>query len=244
MNLIRQCLNLVLPPRCPVTGEEVSEPGTLSPRAWRDVSFITRPFCPSCSLPYEYTQASYSHPESDLLCASCLAQPPSFDSARSSMRYDDASRDMILAYKHADRTEIAISFAPLMITAGADFWKNKPGLIPVPLHPFRLLKRRYNQAALLAQLIAKHLSLTYLPDTLLRVRHTPPQGHLSPQDRNANVKRAFRLNPRVADHVKGADLVVIDDVYTTGATVNACARVLKEAGAKTVNILTIARAVK
>jgi len=174
-------------------------------------------------------------------CGGCISEPPDFTSARAPILYDDASRRIVLGFKHADRTHPAPALALWMQRAGVEFWPYTDYIAPVPLHRWRLFKRRYNQAALLANELGRLTQKQVVVDVLLRRRATPIQGHLSRKERHANVKGAFALNVRHRDLIEDKSFVLIDDVLTTGATVNECSRVLLKAGAKCVNILTLAR---
>ncbi len=235
-------LEWVLPARCPLTGDSVERQGMISPLAWATLRFVANPCCFACGMPLAVSGEVAA--EMHLKCADCLTDPPPFAQARSSLVYDDASRKLILGFKHADQTYAVKTFVPWLMRAGAEFWPAEPLLVPVPLHRWRLLRRRYNQAALLAQGLARETKQDCVPDLLLRTRATPTQGHLKAKDRAQNVRRAFSINDHHAEKVKGRTIVLIDDVLTTGATVRECADVLLKAGAASVNVLTIARAVK
>lgn len=232
----------LLPARCPLTGEAVERQGMIAPAAWAALRFVALPQCPSCGIPLTLAAESAGIP--DLKCADCLNDPPPFMAARSSLVYDDASRKLILGFKHADQTYAVKTFVPWLARAGAAFWPHDPILVPVPLHRWRLLRRRYNQAALLAHGLARETKRLCVPDLLERIRHTPTQGHLKAEERARNVSRAFIVNPRHAATLQGRSVVLVDDVLTTGATVRACTNALLKAGATSVNVLTIARAVK
>ena len=186
--------------------------------------------------------APFEAPVGDgMLCASCVAEPPVFAAARAAMLYNDASKRLVLGFKHSDRTHPAGALASWMHRAGHDFWAETNYLVPVPLHRWRLFKRRYNQSALLAQHLGIIAQKPVLVDALLRLRPTPTQGHMNRKERQANVKGAFGLNPRTRSTVKDKTIMLVDDVLTTGATVNECAGILLDAGAKMVNVLTLAR---
>lgn len=157
------------------------------------------------------------------------------------MLYNDHSKNLTLSFKYGDRIHAAKSLAAWMYRAGQEFWGDADILMPVPLHRWRLLKRRYNQAALLAQNIARLAQKPVLVDGLERTRPTPTQGHLSRKERLTNIKGAFRVKSCYLPRIENKTIVLVDDVLTTGATVNECSHVLLQAGAKAVNILTIAR---
>ena len=237
-SLMSRALNTILPPRCVLSGEEVEEQGMISASAWQGLDFISAPFCTCCGIPFEYEVTGETH------CASCLKIPPHFKTARAALLYNDTSRDLILGFKHADKTHIVKSFAPWLKRAGADMLARADILIPVPLHYRRLVARRYNQAALIAQALGQDTDIPVLTGGLRRTRATVSQGRLNAKDRAKNVRRAFEVRPRLKTQITGKNLVLIDDVYTTGATVQECAKALLKAGASQVDVLTLARVVK
>lgn len=178
-------------------------------------------------------------------CAACIAKPPPFAESRAALAYDDASRDLILGFKHADRLETVPLFARWMAQAGREAFACADMLVPVPLHWRRLLARRYNQAALLANALG---TLTQLPvdtTTLQRSKATPSQGEMpSARARAKNVVRAFALAEKRKARILGKRVVLVDDVLTTGATVGACTKALLKAGAASVSVVTLARVLR
>lgn len=236
-------LDLLLPPRCLACGEVVAS-GDLCGPCWGGISFIGAPFCACCGRPFPFAPlAQGGSPDSDEaspLCAACRENRPVFGRARAVMRYDEASRNLILAFKHGDRTHGARAFGRWMRRAGAEMLDDADLTLPVPLHWTRLFNRRYNQSALLAHAVRAAGGPPVAADWLVRKRSTPPQGKLNGAARDANVKGAFALRPgRAAD---GLRLVLVDDVLTSGATVRECAGVLLRAGAARVDVLILARA--
>ncbi len=205
-------------------------------RMWADVTFLDAPWCEACGFPFEYAVQGGS------LCVRCSVRRPAYHRARSAMAYDDGSRALILSFKHGGRTEGLASFAAQMRRAGRDILTDADVLIPVPLHPTRLIKRRYNQATLLARALAKITAAEFSPDILFRTRRTDSQGGFNARARIENVRGAFTV--KHADKIKGRNLVLIDDVLTTGATLEACARSLKRAGAARVDGICLARVAK
>lgn len=234
----RAALDAVVPPTCPACREPVSDPQTLCAKCWSQLAWIDRPWCDSCGLPFDYA-TGLSGPS---VCAPCLARPPVCVTARAALRYDPGSRGLVLAFKHADRTQNAPAFAAWMARAGADALDGADLLVPVPLHWTRLVRRRFNQAALLARALSTRTGVPFAPDLLARVRMTRTQGDLTRAQRRTNVRGAFRVRDKAG--LRGKVVVLIDDVMTTGATFEACARALRRAGAKEVRALALARVVR
>ena len=174
-------------------------------------------------------------------CAACLTHPPAYDAARAALVYDDASRPLILKFKHGDRTHAVRSFTPWLARAGADLLDGADLIVPVPLHRWRLIARRYNQAALLGTALSAASGVPHDPRLLIRRRATKSQGHMTAAARAANVRGAFAVAKGQAAALKDKTVILIDDVYTTGATVEACAKTLKRAGAREVRVLALAR---
>ncbi|MGH6890973.1 MAG: ComF family protein [Dongiaceae bacterium] len=231
-------MDAILPPRCLKCGEIVADPGSLCGRCWPALRFLGAPCCACCGLPFEFDMGESS------LCAGCIADRPLFDRARAALIYDDASRDLILRFKHADRIDGAATFAGWMARAGAELVASADVIVPVPLHWWRLVRRRYNQAAVLATAIGRARGKLVVPDLLLRRRATASQGRLGRSQRRRNVAGAFAIHPRRAQVAAGARILLIDDVLTTGATAEACTRVLRAAGATGVDLLAMARVVR
>ncbi len=245
--LFRPVLDFFLPTRClmcgvftqtPPTTENLAQPSLCS-TCWQQLSFITEPCCNTCAAPLSFDGEE---------CRSCYGKVFEFDFARSALVYNDAAKKLITRFKHSGQTGYAQLFAPWMQTVMPNQTEQYDGIIPVPLHFWRLFKRGYNQAALLAHGIclskkSEHTKkiVPVLEGALKRVRHTPSQGHRSAPDRVKNLEKALMAD---ATLVAGKRLLLIDDVMTTGATLNECARVLKEAGAVQVDVLVLARAVK
>jgi len=231
-------LDIVFPAQCAGCNDAVDTPGSLCALCWPKMTFISPPFCARCGHPFDYEVSS------EMLCGNCLAAPPPFNRSRSVLKYDDNSRDMILAFKHADRTDKTPVFAKWMARSARDILKDDPIIIPVPLHPKRLIKRRYNQSALLAKAIGKMSRTRVIPDLLVRTRQTNSQGGKSIKGRYRNVQGAFSIHPRWESRIVGEHILLIDDVFTTGATVSACSDCLLRHGARQIDILTLCRVVR
>ncbi|MDD3668684.1 MAG: ComF family protein [Alphaproteobacteria bacterium] len=226
-------LDFICPPACPMCRAFLRAPNQICPECFKELDFITRPQCAVCGLPFEFDIWEGS------LCGACLRKKPRYDVARACLVYDEASKKLILPFKHGDRMELVPLLVRLLEQTGGDLIRRADAVMPVPLHRLRLMKRKYNQAALLAQKLARGHRKRYLPHTLVRIRHTPIQGHLPPNQRRKNVARAFAV--KCPDQIRGKNILLIDDVMTSGATADECARVLKRAGARRVMILTLAR---
>lgn len=227
-------LDALLPPQCPLCHATVERQGLLCAACFGGVSFVTAPVCAICGVPFA-TAAMGDR------CPACLTHPPAFRAARAALRYDQRSRGLILPLKHADRLEMAPVLAAMMRRAGADLLEEAEVLVPVPLHRRRLFRRRYNQAAVLALLLGRAAGRPVQPDGLLRVRATESLDHKSAEDRAAAVRDAFALRPSRAERIAGRRVLLIDDVMTSGATAEACARALLDGGAASVDVLAAAR---
>jgi ComF family protein len=234
----RRLLDMVLPPLCLGCGEIVGTPGALCAACWPSFSFIAAPQCACCGTPFAEDLGKAAH------CVSCLARRPRFRRARAALIYDARSRRLVLPFKHGDRTDLARACGAWMARAGADLLAEADLIAPVPLHWRRLLTRRYNQALLLARAVSRKSDGRLAPDLLRRLRWTGSQAGLAAKQRRHNVREAFDIHPRWRDGLKGKAVLLVDDVLTTGATVEACAQILKRGGARHVDVLTLARVVR
>jgi ComF family protein len=234
-----KALSSILPPLCLSCDNMLMERQGFCSACWGRLNFIASPFCAACGLPFPFTGMEG---DDKTLCGSCLEERPLFTEARSVFVYDQTSKDVILSFKHHDRTDAAPALATLLSQAGRAMIEACDVIMPVPLHRMRLFTRRYNQAALLAQALARASGKKVDLVSLTRPRATPSQGHLTRAQRYKNVEGAFVLS-KTAD-IKGKNILLVDDVLTTGATANACAKALLKGKAKNVMILTLARVVK
>lgn len=239
MNALKTVIDFILPPRCIVTGDIVDNQGMLSPKAWTKLTFISDPQCQKCGIPFEFDDGN-----SQSTCMKCLDRPPAYHKARSALVYDDASRDLVLAFKHGDKTHYIMGFLPWLKRAGQELITDSDIVMPVPLHQIRLIQRRYNQAGIIARFLAKDCSKTLVLGGLERVRSTPPQGFMNATERQKNVRRAFAVSTKHKKAIQGKTILLIDDVLTTGATIEECTQTLMAAGAKAVNVLTLTRTIR
>jgi ComF family protein len=235
----RAGLDLLFPPLCMACRGRVAEPHSLCGACWSAISFIEDPLCARCGMPFDVD------PGGETICAACHAGTFDFDRARALFRYDDASKPLILSFKHGDRLDHAPGFARWLDRTGRLLLSEADVILPVPLHRSRLWKRRYNQAAVLADRLSRFAGCALDPLLLERKRATKSQGEMpSAKARRRNVLGAFRVRPERAEQLKGRNVLLVDDVFTTGATLSACARALKRAGAARVDALTLARVVR
>jgi ComF family protein len=232
----RGLVDVVLPARCLACGQIVEEHDALCGHCWSGIMFFAPPWCTSCGLPFPHPMGE------DAVCADCARERRAWNRARSAMRYDKNTRGLVLSLKHADHTHLAGAFGRWMLRAGDEVLRDAELLVPVPLHWTRLFHRRYNQAALLAKAVSAAGGPPVAVDCLVRRRRTPSQGHLGVLARERNVRGAFAV--RRPGIVANRRIVMVDDVMTTGSTVDECARVLKRAGAASVGVLTLARALR
>lgn len=228
----RGALDMLFPPQA-LDGGPRPLAGGFTSETWGRIRFLDGPVCDGCGTPFEFDPGAR--------CAACLARPRAFDAARAACLYDETSREPILQLKHADRLDLAPMFARWLSRAARDLIEEADAIAPVPLHPFRLLRRRYNQAAEVARPLAALSETPYLPDTLVRRRATATQAGKSGSGRRRNVANAFYVPASRASRVTGLRILLIDDVLTTGATAEGCARALKAAGAARVDLAVIAR---
>jgi len=226
-------LDWLIPPQCLVCRGDIAEASGLCVTCWSKLSFIEAPFCEKLATPFPYDQGE------EMVSAAALADPPPWDRARSALLFDDTARFLVHALKYRDRHEAGLLMARLMVRAGAEIVKSADAIIPVPLYRWRLWRRRYNQSALLARKICRDTGKAFHPELLRRRRSTRSQTGLDHEERR-NVRNAFIVPKESRPSVAGKSLVVIDDVRTTGATLEACARALKAAGAAHVDVLTFA----
>ncbi len=231
---LRGALDLVFPPRALDDGPAPLS-GGYSADAWSRISFLDDPVCDGCGTPFEFDLGPGS------VCPACAAGPRAFSRARAACLYDEASSPGILQLKHADRLDLAPLFARWISRAARELIAEADAIVPVPMHRWRLMARRYNQAAEIARPLARLSGKPYLADALRRTRATPSQAGKSGSGRRRNVAGAFVVPDRLAGQVAGRSILLIDDVLTTGATAEGCARALLAAGATRVDVAVVAR---
>ena len=230
-------LDLAYPPVCLNCDAPTATADTLCPDCFKALRPITAPLCPVLGLPFAVSLGP------DTLSAEALADPPPFGRARAAVIYGEVASTIVSRLKYGDRPELARFCARLMAGAGHELWADAPVLVPVPLHRARQRERRYNQSAELAQQIGRLTGLKVDPTLVQRVRRTRQQVGLSGDGRQRNVAGAFAVHPDALVRAGGRRVVLIDDVYTTGATVKAVTRSLHRAGIDAVDVVTFARVV-
>jgi ComF family protein len=230
-SLLRSVLDFALPPRCGGCGTIVDDVDSFCAPCWRELDFL-QGGCTRCGLPLQSTDAE--------TCGACLANPPRLDRIRAAVAYDDISRSIALRLKYGRKTALARTMSRYMGPLVGELPSNAV-FVPVPLHRRRLWSRGFNQSAVVARELSRRTGIPVEVDALKRIRATPPLKGMAMRQRRRTVAGAFRANP-MAD-LRGRPIILIDDVLTTGSTANACARVLKRAGAERVDLISWARVI-
>ncbi len=232
----RLALDIALPTLCVACREPVDGEGVCA-QCWAKLSFIAPPYCPRLGIPFVYD------PGPELLSMEAIANPPAYQRARAAVRYDDVARTLVHALKYQDRTDLAPAMGRWMARAGRELLGEADALVPVPLHWRRGWSRRYNQSGALARVIERQTGVRLVSEALRRVRPTAQQIGLSRSQRASNVQGAFKVAADRQADIAGRRLILVDDVLTSGATVDACARALLRAKAASVDVLVFARVV-
>lgn len=229
-------VDVALPPGCMTCRAAVDAPGCLCGACWSRIAFIAPPICDRLGTPLPY-----GFGEGRLISAEAREAPPAYGRARAVAAFGEVTRDLIHALKYADRLDVAPPMGRMMARAGADILADAQALVPVPLHRLRLWRRRFNQSAALAGVIGRETGLPVRAGWLERRRATLPQVGLDRAARARNVQGAFAVPDMAEGDLRGRRLVLVDDVLTTGATIDACVKALQRAGAGQVDVLVFAR---
>ncbi|MDR2067528.1 MAG: ComF family protein [Holosporaceae bacterium] len=224
--------NICFPIACCNCGDFVDSEG-LCFNCWKRIEWISDPKCKICGVPFEI--------DLDAICPVCLRKKPNFDKAVAAFKYDDFSRNMILKFKHWDATHIAEKFGRWMYGACAADIANADVIVPVPIHFLKRLKRQYNQSELLGLELQKFSGIHYEPRILKKIKRTAPQEGLTREKRLKNVRGSFEIDENYVSLIEGKFIILVDDVLTTGSTVNECSKMLKKYNAARVVVVTIAR---
>ena len=237
--LVRAALNLVYPPQCLACGEIVGSDAGLCGACWRDTPFVSGLACDQCGQPLPGYAA-----DEVIFCDDCLAQPRAWVRGRAATAYAGKAREMILALKHGDRTDLASAASGWLYRAAAPILQPNMLVAPVPLHWRRMFQRRYNQAALLSAGLARRAGLEHCPDLLVRRRFEGSQQGRGREARFANLGNAFSIPPRNRQRIGDRHILLVDDVMTSGATLGAATAACLDAGARQVSIAVLARVAK
>lgn len=238
LKFLNRIIAIIFPDQCLACSKIVSFEGLFCSPCWQKLQFITDPKCVICCHPFEYASNS-----SQLICSKCIMKKPAFDKVISLFRYNNIIGKIIGDFKYRDATFLAKKLVKILYSRLQKDLEDIDLIIAVPLHKKRLQKRKFNQAIFLAKEISKYSKKELSYDFLLRVKHTKTQVELRQKQREINLKNAFEINKKYLDLVKGKNILLIDDVMTTGTTLESCAKILKKAGAKNVTCLTIAKRV-
>jgi ComF family protein len=229
------CADIIVPPCCVACRAPLADHHLLCAACWRDVRFIRPPLCDVLGIPLPFDTGER------MVSAGALASPPAYDRARAVAHFSGAMRTLVHQFKYADRHDCRELFGRWLADAGKELLAQAEVIVPVPLTRWRLLARRFNQAAILAQELSRRTGLAADPLLLQRTRFTSTQVGLTHDQRRRNVAGAFKVSPGRRHRVVGRNVLLVDDVITTGATAEACARALKRAGAARVEVLALAR---
>ncbi len=235
---LRIAADFLWPPRSLVSRERGLGKGPLAPHEFGQIHFLSGAVCDRCGRPLG------AELDEGATCAACVARPPRWDRARGAFVYEAASRRLVLDLKRSGRRDGLGTFSGWMAQAGRTLLDEADLIVPVPLHYTRLASRGFNQSGWLAEALSRRTRVPVAVDALKRIRRTPTQGGLSARARRRNMAGAFVLRPQRAGLVQGKRVLLVDDVLTTGATLSACTRALKRAGARHVDVLVLARVVR
>ncbi len=235
--LSRGVLDVLLPPLCARCSDPVSQPGQLCAACFKALNFIAEPLCRRCGMPF----AIQAEAGPARLCHCCRASLPLWHQARAAFLYDEAAKSLILPFKHDDRGDLAAVIALHMKRAGAALLARAELLVPVPLHRRRLLRRRFNQAAILAHELGRRTGLPVLPDGLQRTHATAPLGGLSAAARAETLQGTIVVRKTRRALIAGRRILLVDDVLTSGATATACTGALLDAEAANIDVLVASR---
>ncbi len=232
---LKKFLEIIFPSHCISCEEIVSKNALFCSDCFSKIQFITKPKCQVCSYPFEVEIKHLT-----ALCSKCISKQPYYDKALAIFRYNEIIRKSLSALKYSDQTFLAKKFSHILLLNFKEEIANCDIICAVPLHKKRLQERKFNQAVLIAKNLAAE---KFIPDLLWRLVNTIPQVHLKKKQREKNLKKAFLVNKKYRDLVKGKKILLLDDVMTTGATLDNCAKVLKKFGAREVVVVAIAKTI-
>ncbi len=230
-------LNIIFPARCIACGDMVVDTGKICAACWQKIDFVSQQCCEKCGIPFEYDVGV------GIICLGCERKQTTYDRATFLFKYNDVSKKIIHKLKYYDHTYLAKYLANAALRIIKRDFSNCEVVVPVPLHRRRLMSRLYNQSALISKELAKLIQVDFGSNVLLKVRHTIPQTSLTKLQRETNVKNSFVVNLSQKHLILNKNVLLVDDVMTTGSTVNECSKILKAAGCKKVLVFTLARRV-
>ena len=233
-SLLTGVLDIIFPMQCNLCGNNIETEG-MCQVCWKKINWISDPRCEICGAPFTVLLNN--------ICAICLEKKPHFDKAISVFEYDDFSKNIIIKFKHYDSTHLTKYISSLMYLASKPYVDEAHIIVPIPIHLSRRLKRKYNQSELIAMEISRASGLPYEPRILKKHKKTLSQEELSAQKRKTNVKGSFSINKFYKDMIKDKEIILVDDVFTTGSTVNECSKILKKNGVKKVTVITLSKVV-
>jgi ComF family protein len=236
--MLATILNLIIPNRCVCGDILVEKNHDVCESCWRSIGLLSKnAICETCGDPFKYDGMR------DTKCSECIYNPPIFDKARAVFKYNDVNGRMIMGLKYSDRTPYAKTLARFMSGKVKELGEDFDLIVSVPIHRKKLIQRKFNQSALLANKIAKLSGKKANNIILHKIKDIPPQASLFRTERLENAKGAYAVNPKYKNLIVNKKILLIDDVITTGATANECARVLKESGVANVYLITTARTI-
>lgn len=241
LSLLKNILKIIFPHKCILCEKVIDEENSLCANCWEKIKFIQKPFCCKCSTPLEFEASEYD------LCLNCLKNEPLYIKSRSAVIYNHEVARILFRFKFYDKIYLKSFIAKSMIKHSEDILNNIDILIAIPMHKKRLIFRKYNQSLLLAKEIAKITGKKIIYNFLYKTEHTKPQASLRQKDRLNNLKGKFLVNKKYLNNIekyKDYNFAIIDDVMTTGSTINECVKVLNDCGIKNVYAITFAKTVK
>lgn len=237
MNQIRQIytyiINFILPPRCLSCAEMTISDRDFCANCWKNLNFITKPYCIICGYKFNISILE------EMKCGKCLQTKPAYTLARSLIKFDEYSKKIIHAFKYKDKTILAKTFTRLLYNHYHQEFCYADLIVPVPMNRFKRLFRMYNPAFILALEISKIMNITMVPDMLIKTKWTKAQTYLSKNEREKNLSGSLIFNKKY--QITDKKILLVDDVFTTGTTINKCSKILKAAGAQEIYVMTIAR---
>ena len=234
--MIKQLLNFLFPPKCIICDDYGAVTDVCS-QCWGKFTFLSKPYCSICSYPFAYEN------DEKAICGYCIMNKPKYDRAISLLKYDNHSKRLIHKFKYQDQLHILDYFVDLLLNLGKEVIDQADVIVPVAMHQYKLLKRGYNQAALLAMRIAAKRKILYLPQLLIKKQNSTAQAGLDKMQREKNIKNSFKLNAQYSQQIINKKVLLIDDVMTTGATINECCKMLSAAKPSKIFVLTLAKRV-